>query len=100
MLRTLRSLTLCLALLLPSLAIFDYRLCAQVTQDWVARDSGTLHGQFSPSAIASDTFGNIYITGSLALTNGSTTIAVIKYDSLGNELWASSFNGSFGFYGF
>ena len=64
---------------------------------WVRRYDGPVGGNFSDEAraITVDASGNIYVTGSSAGNNteDGQDIATIKYDTNGNELWVSRFNG-------
>ncbi|MCS3796887.1 SBBP repeat-containing protein [Niastella sp. OAS944] len=64
---------------------------------WVRRYDGPVAGNFSDEAraITVDASGNIYVTGSSAGNNAEDgqDIATIKYDTNGNELWVSRFNG-------
>ena len=48
-------------------------------------------------ALTTDCFGNVYVTGASAQAHDSPynfDFVTIKYDSLGNELWVSKYNGS------
>jgi len=44
------------------------------------------------TAITSDSSGNIYVTG-YSYNGMSADYATVAYDSLGNKLWESSYNG-------
>jgi outer membrane protein assembly factor BamB len=58
-------------------------------------DSGASEDD-KPVALAIDPSGNVYVTGSSQADsgNGGWDYATIKYDSNGNRLWASRYNGS------
>ncbi len=61
---------------------------AQVNEQWVARYNGSATGHDQARALAVDSDGNVYVTGS-----SSRDCATVKYDSDGNELWAARYNG-------
>ena len=58
---------------------------------WVARYNGPGNGSDKAYAIAIDSGGNIYVTGSSA--NSSDDYATIKYNADGNELWVARYDG-------
>lgn len=73
--------------------------------DWVWAVSAGGTGSDSGNSIDVDTHGNIYVTGSFSsstITFGTTTlinagdndIFIVKYDSLGNVLWAKCAGGT------
>jgi len=62
-------------------------------QRWVARYNGSGNGIDWAYAVVNDSFGNVYITGESPGYGTSTDFATIKYDSNGNELWVSRYNG-------
>lgn len=64
---------------------------------WVRRYDGPVAGNFADEAraIAVDGLGNVYVTG-LSLGTGAEDgqdFATIKYDTNGNEIWVSRYNG-------
>jgi hypothetical protein len=76
------------------------------TANWLwAHGEGT--GYVGPQSIARDASGNIYVTGNITdsimifgtdtlvneATDGAANLFVVKYDSLGNVLWAASAGG-------
>jgi hypothetical protein len=75
-------------LLSPSIAI------AQVQEAWANRYGGPGNWTDYPSDIAVDTAGNVYVTGSVGVSNGPWDYATVKYDADGHQLWAASFNGT------
>ncbi|MCX5994379.1 MAG: SBBP repeat-containing protein [Chloroflexi bacterium] len=62
-------------------------------QLWVARYNGSANKGDQASVIASDGLGNIYVTGSSAGNGTETDYATVKYDSHGNQLWATRYSG-------
>jgi hypothetical protein len=74
-----------LFLLVPMLAQ------GQVTQSWVARFEGG--GDDVATAVAFDAAGNVYVTGFSQSPALDYDFVTIKYDTNGNLLWLSRFNG-------
>ena len=74
------------------LIVVVQRIEAQVTQEWVERYNGP--GNFNDVAYAmtSDAQGNIYVAGTINTGTGSD-LAVIKYNSVGAQVWVQTFNG-------
>jgi uncharacterized delta-60 repeat protein len=81
------------------ITISIYLLCihfmanAQVTQEWVARYNGLTGTNNSPSAIAVDNAGNVYVTGYSGIVPSQNDYATIKYNSEGIQQWEQIFNG-------
>lgn len=67
----------------------------QINVLWESRYTSSGTNSDSGKEIAVDASGNVYVTGT-SYTNASSgyDIVTIKYDPLGNQLWASTFNGS------
>ena len=69
-------------------------------EEWVTRYHGNELELFTDGAqdIAVDDLGNIYVTGSSyskpdPSINGNYDYATVKYDSNGNQLWVTKYNG-------
>jgi hypothetical protein len=60
---------------------------------WVARYSGPIPGTDRAQAIAADDLGNLYVTGHSMDDSTDLDYVTVKYDSGGNELWVSRYNG-------
>jgi len=60
---------------------------------WVSRYSASEIGSGSPDALAIDAEGSVYITGESSGAGTSYDYATVKYDSDGNELWVSRYDG-------
>lgn len=75
--------------------LFTLKYDAGGNQLWVRRYDGPLRQQENPGALVIDAAGNAYVSGaSIGQTGAGTTryeLAVVKYDSSGNELWARRF---------
>ena len=67
---------------------------ANGNQIWVARYNGPASGEDKASAVAVDSAGNVYVTGSSTGNGTGADYTTIKYDSDGNQLWVARYNGS------
>ena len=66
---------------------------AQAIEAWVQRYNGPGNGDDGANAIAVDTNGNVYVTGSSTAANGFSDYTSIKYSSAGVPLWTNLYNG-------
>ena len=66
---------------------------------WVAGFSGPLRGDGEVAAIAVDGSGNVYVTGTAwSPRSYLDSYATIKYNNLGNQLWAARYDGPVPYY--
>ena len=63
------------------------------TQDWVRTYKGPGDGLDYVWAMAVDEWGNVYVTGESSSISGVRDCATVGYDSDGNEIWVSRYNG-------
>jgi hypothetical protein len=63
-------------------------------QIWAVRYNGPGDGPDSAHALAVDRFGNVYVTGSSLGSGTGLDYVTIKYDSNGNQVWLTRYNGS------
>lgn len=74
---------------------FDYvtiKWDSSGTEQWVGRYNGTGNTSDEAYSIAVDAQGNVYTTGTSTGVGTGLDFATVKYDSLGNEEWAVTFN--------
>jgi len=62
-------------------------------QLWVARYNGPLDVNLNAPSIVIDAFGNVYVSGGSNVWGTDYDYATIKYNSSGQELWVSRYNG-------
>jgi uncharacterized delta-60 repeat protein len=64
-----------------------------LAQEWVARYNGADNGWDGGNAIAVDSTGNVYVTGSSHSVGTLYDYITIKYNSAGAEQWVAHYNG-------
>ncbi|MDF7812048.1 SBBP repeat-containing protein [Hymenobacter sp. YC55] len=76
---------------------YDYltiKYSAEGAKRWEARYSGSANGDEVAKAIAVDTAGNVYVTGS-SYNGTNYDYATVKYDGAsGQQLWAARYDGA------
>jgi uncharacterized delta-60 repeat protein len=72
-------------------ATIKYNVSGQ--QQWVARYNGPPNGLDFAIALAVDSSGSTYVTGSSEGSGTSDDYATVKYDSAGQQQWVARYNG-------
>jgi hypothetical protein len=60
---------------------------------WVARYTSSGNVEDAGQAVTVDDAGNVYVAVNAGSTNGGFDYVTVKYDSNGNQLWASRYDG-------
>jgi uncharacterized delta-60 repeat protein len=68
-------------------------------QQWVTRHNGPANGDDYGFAIAIDSSGNLYVTGSSRGPGTDFDYATVKYNSAGQQQWATRYTGPEGNFG-
>ena len=70
-------------------------LMAQVSEAWASRYNGPGSGIDKSNAIAVDSDGNVFVTGSSQFSGfGTEDFSTIKYDPSGTELWVNRYSAT------
>jgi hypothetical protein len=92
--KRLTSYMLCFIVMAPVLLVeIPNDAGAQVTEEWVARYSGPQDGNNYGTKIALGPSGEVYVTGYSYDNDTNYDIATVAYDTSGNELWVSRYDG-------
>src|SRR4051812_1127345 len=79
--------------LIPSFLLLSTMCFAQVSQEWVVRETGT--GLFDGTrSLALDSGGNVYVTGSSMGAGTGNDYLTIKYNTAGVKQWEVRYNGA------
>jgi len=62
-------------------------------QEWVKTYNGSANSNDEGLMMKTDQQGNVYVLGETTSTGFNINICTIKYDALGNQLWAAVYNG-------
>jgi hypothetical protein len=69
------------------------RLRATGETAWVRTYAGAATGYDTAAAVASDSVGNVYVTGTSMNSSTDYDYATLKYDSAGNQAWVMRYDG-------
>ena len=96
---TARFFTLLLAMLVAGAMLFNEKSSAQAgVEKWVKRYNGPGNLWDYAHAIAVDSSGNVYVTGSSWASSTASDYATIKYSRTGKQLWVKRYNGPANYY--
>jgi uncharacterized delta-60 repeat protein len=65
-----------------------------VTEAWVRRIDGPVHGNDHGHDVATDSVGNVLLTGWIETATGNEDCHTVKYSPNGDVLWADTYAGS------
>ncbi len=82
-----------LTLLIAALAVLAAPVAADVQEDWVTVYDGPAGLDDAGCAVATDSGGNVYVTGKSEKTYLSDDYATVKYDANGDLVWAERYDG-------
>ena len=78
----------------PERAVNPMSASGGVQEEWVARYNGPGNYVDEAHAIATDSAGNVYVTGGSFGSGTDSDYATIKYDSSGQVQWVARYNGT------
>jgi uncharacterized delta-60 repeat protein len=73
--------------------LLPFWVYTQPTLEWEARYNGQANNSDYATAMCTDIFSNIYVTGRSAGANNFNDIVTVKYNSSGDSLWTKIYNG-------
>jgi uncharacterized delta-60 repeat protein len=73
---------------------FSRLLHGSVTEAWVRRIDGPIHGNDHAHDVRIDSAGNVIVTGWIETTSGNQDCHTIKYSPEGDLLWENTYAGS------
>lgn len=76
------------------IAQFAGKAQGPVNEEWHVYHDGSIPGADKANALLSDPAGNIYVTGICFESTDKGQFTTIKYDTAGNVLWVSDYNGA------
>jgi hypothetical protein len=77
----------------PSTDFITFKVNATGNILWAKTVDGAFGGDDFPSAIATDSQGNIAVTGVVGTAGFGTDYMTVKYDTTGSELWKRTYSG-------
>lgn len=75
-------------------ALLSQVLYSQVNTQWITRYNSASNGNEAPTCMITDKQGNMYVAGYTISPSSDHDYFTIKYNSSGEELWKSVYNGN------
>jgi Secretion system C-terminal sorting domain/Beta-propeller repeat len=82
-----------ISLFITLLFLIPFLASSQTFQQWASQYNGDDDSQDFGRSFVLDNIGNAYVVGSSSGIGTGLDLTVIKYDSLGNEIWVTKYNG-------